>query len=356
MPRPIRATVRLAAFRSNLDVARKQAPRARHLAVVKANAYGHGLRRAARGLAGADGFAVLELEAALQLRSLGLAHRIVLLEGFFEPSELPLIAQNRLATVLHCDEQLRMLETTTLAQPLDVLVKLNTGMNRLGFPSGALRGVVERLRAACRIGRLTLMTHFANADEAAGIAEPLAAFEAAVGGMEAEVSLANSATLLRFPEAARGWTRLGLMLYGASPLPERPAAELGLEPVMTLESSLIAVREIERGERIGYGSTFTAPQRMRMGVVACGYADGYPRSAPTGTPVLVDGHRTRTLGRVSMDMLCVDLSGIPQARVGSPVVLWGRGVPVEEVARAAGTISYELLCALAPRVPVVEVE
>jgi alanine racemase len=359
MARPLRATVRIAALRNNLEVARRRAPGARHFAVVKANAYGHGLRRAVHGLEQADGFAVLELEAALLLRSLGslgVAQRIALLEGFFDPSELPVIAENDLATVIHCEEQLRMLERSALVQPIDVLVKINTGMNRLGFPAGALPAVLERLRASGRLRALTVMTHFANADEPAGIAAPLQAFEAAVRGIEAEVSLANSATLLRYPEAARGWTRLGLMLYGASPFTDETAASIGLVPAMTLEGSLISVREMEAGASVGYGATFTAPQRMRMGVVACGYADGYPRHAPTGTPVLVGGKRTRTLGRVSMDMLCVDLTEMPGAQVGTPVVLWGAGLPVEEVARAAGTISYELLCALAPRVPVVEVE
>jgi alanine racemase len=356
MPRPIRATVRLSALRRNLAVARRCAPRARHLAVVKANAYGHGLRRAARALDQADGFAVLELEAALELRSQGVDRAILLLEGFFDPAELPLIAQHGLAAVVHCEEQLRMLEVSALRQPLDVFLKVNTGMNRLGFPAARLPDMLRRLRAAGPVRSLTLMTHFANADEKAGIEQPLAAFEAATRGIDAEVSLANSATLLRYPHAARGLNRIGLMLYGASPFADQSAASLGLVPVMTLESSLIEVREIERGESIGYASTFTAERRLRMGVVACGYADGYPRHAPTGTPVLVNGQRTRTLGRVSMDMLCVDLTGIAQAVVGSRVVLWGDGLPVEEVARAAGTISYELLCALAPRVPVVEVE
>jgi alanine racemase len=356
MARPLRATVRLAAFRSNLQVARQRAPGGRHLAVVKANAYGHGLRRAVRGLGQADGFAVLELEAALQLRGAGLAQRIVLLEGFFEPVELPVLARHGLTTVIHCVEQLRMLETTELPKPVDVFLKLNTGMNRLGFPAGGARDLVQRLHATGKVRDVTLMTHFANADEAVGIDEPLQRFTAATRGVEGEVSLANSATLLRFPQAARGWTRLGLMLYGASPFADETAASLGLMPAMTLESSLIAVREIAAGQSIGYGSTFIAERRMRMGVVACGYADGYPRHAPTGTPVLVAGRRTRTLGRVSMDMLCVDLTELPEASVGTPVVLWGAGLPVEEIAAAAGTISYELLCALAPRVPVVEVE
>jgi alanine racemase len=347
--------MRLSALRHNLEVARRCAPGARHLAVVKANAYGHGLLRAARALQAADGFAVLELDAALQLRAHGFVQRIVLLEGFFDREDLAVQAEYGCTPVIHCDEQLALLDHATPPRPLDVFLKLNTGMNRLGFPAEQARALVDRLRASGRTGSVTLMTHFANADEPVGIAAPLARFESAVDGLQADVSVANSATLLRFPRAVRGWTRPGIMLYGASPFADQTAASLDLQPVMSLESELIAVREIEAGETIGYGSTFTARGRLRMGVVACGYADGYPRHAPTGTPVLIGGHRTRTLGRVSMDMLCVDLSGVPEARVGTRVVLWGEGLPVEEVARAAGTISYELLCALAPRVPVVEI-
>jgi alanine racemase len=355
MARPIRATVRSAALSSNLEAARRCAPDARHLAVVKANAYGHGLLRAARAFAAADGFAVLELEAALQLRGLGFAQTIVLLEGFFEAAELAPLAQQRLAAVIHCEEQLRMLELSALHRPVDVFLKINTGMNRLGFPAASAHAVWERLRASRNVGGMALMTHFASADETSGIASALAVFESVEREVQARhVSLANSATLLRYPQAARGWTRIGIMLYGASPFADQTADSLGLQPAMTLESRLIATRDVGAGESIGYGATFTTPHALRMGVVACGYADGYPRHAPTGTPVLVAGTRTRTLGRVSMDMLCVDLTDVPDAQAGSRVVLWGEGLPVEEVAHAAGTISYELLCALAPRVPVVE--
>jgi alanine racemase len=250
-----------------------------------------------------------------------------------------------------------MLELSALQQPVDVFLKINTGMNRLGFPAAAARAVLERLRASRNAGAITLMTHFAGADEASGIAPALAVFESVEREAQArDVSLANSATLLRYPAAARGWTRIGIMLYGASPFADQTADSLGLQPAMTLESRLIATRDLGSGESIGYGATFTTQRALRMGVVACGYADGYPRHAPTGTPVLVAGTRTRTLGRVSMDMLCVDLTDVPGAQAGSRVVLWGEGLPVEEVAHAAGTISYELLCALAPRVPVLEVE
>jgi alanine racemase len=355
MTRPIQARIRASAFRSNLALARRRVPAARLMAVIKANAYGHGLMRAARTLRDADGFAVLDLDAAVGLRSEGYSRRILLLEGFFELPELPVMAQHRLAGVVHCEEQLRMLEALPLAAPVDVFLKLNTGMNRLGLAAQELRPALARLQASRNVGEITLMTHFASADDERGIAWQLDGFEAVTAGLGLPVSLANSATLLRYPQAARDWVRIGIMLYGASPFADETAAQLGLEPVMTLESRLIAVHALSAGEAVGYGAAFRAPAPMRIGVAACGYADGYPRHAGTGTPVLVGGRRTRTLGRVSMDMLCVDLTDVPEAGVGTPVVLWGEGLPVEEVAAAAGTISYELLCALAPRVPVVEV-
>jgi alanine racemase len=354
MARPIRATVRLPALRSNLALARARAPAAQLMAVVKANAYGHGLLRSARALDQADGFAVLEIEAAMRLRDTGVERRILMLEGFFEPNELQQLSLRRITTVVHSPEQIRMLELARLPQPIAVFLKLNTGMNRLGLPPERAAACLARLRATGNVGEITAMTHFACADDALGIDWQLRRFEQATSGLALPVSLANSATLLRYPEATREWARIGIMLYGCSPLADQPAAQLGLQPVMTLSSALIATHEVDAGEHVGYGATFTAPTRMRIGVVACGYADGYPRHAPTGTPVLVAGRRTRTLGRVSMDMLCVDLADLPQAAVGTPVVLWGEGLPVEEVAAAAGTISYELLCALAPRVPLVE--
>jgi alanine racemase len=355
MTRPIQARIRASALRNNLAVARRHAPDARLMAVIKANAYGHGLMRAARALQDADGLAVLDLDAALRLRAEGYGRRILLLEGFFDLPELPVMAQHHLATVVHCAEQLRMLEALPLSTPVDVFLKLNTGMNRLGLAAAELRPGLARLQASRNVGEITLMTHFACADEDRGIAWQLDRFEAVTAGLGLPVSLANSATLLRYPHAARDWVRAGIMLYGASPFGGESAAGLGLEPVMTLESRLIAVHVLSHGDAVGYGVEFRAPGPMRIGAVACGYADGYPRHAATGTPILVGGRRTRTLGRVSMDMLCVDLTDLPEAGVGSPVVLWGDGLPVEEVAAAAGTISYELLCALASRVPVVDI-
>ena len=354
MTRPIQATIRRSALTHNLSVARAHAPSAKLMAVVKANAYGHGLLRAAQAFAAADGFAVLDLDAAVRLREAAFAQRILLLEGFFEPGELPWLARHGLSAVLHSPEQIDMLDATHLPSPVDLFLKLNTGMNRLGFAPAALADTLDRIRRCRSAGQITLMTHFACADDARGIHWQLERFEAASAGLDLPVSLANSATLLRFPAAARGWVRAGIMLYGASPFADEDAASLRLEPAMTLETKLIAVHELQAGDSVGYGASFRADGPIRIGVAACGYADGYPRHAATGTPVLVGGKRTRTLGRVSMDMLCVDLTGLAAAQVGTPVVLWGEGLPVEEVAAAAGTVSYELLCALAPRVPVVE--
>lgn len=356
MARPIRAIIRRSALRANFELARRIAPQARPLAVIKANAYGHGLLRAAAALRDADGFAVLDLEDAVRLREAGHSRRILLLEGFFEPPELRCFSESRLTAVVHSLEQIRMLEQARLSSRIAVFLKVNTGMNRLGLPGDVLRGAVEQLQASGNVAEITLMTHFANADDARGIQWQLEILRRATAGLDLPVSTANSAALLRYPSLTQGWTRPGIMLYGASPFADQSAAELGLKPAMTLESNIIAVQSLTPGDRVGYGGAFTAEHRMRIGVVACGYADGYPRHADSGTPVLVNGLRTGTVGRVSMDMLCVDLSELPDAGIGSRVVLWGEGMPVEEVASAAGTVSYELLCALAARVPVVELE
>jgi alanine racemase len=354
MARPIRATIDLSALRTNLGVARQKTSQARPLAVIKANAYGHGLLRAAGAMRDADGFAVLDLDDAIRLRQAGHNRRILLLEGFFDPLDLSQFSEHALTAVVHNIEQVAMLERTHVPSPIDVFLKVNTGMNRLGFTPDSVRGALERLRASGKAGEITLMTHFANADDPRGIEWQLEVFRSAGAGFDLPVSTSNSAALLRYPDSTHGWSRPGIMLYGGSPFPEQSAAELGLLPAMTLRSAIIAVQNLEPGNIVGYGGAFTAQRRRRIGVAACGYADGYPRHAPSGTPVLVDGRRTRTVGRVSMDMLCVDLTDLPSAGVGAPVVLWGEGMPVEEVATAAGTVSYELLCALAPRVPVIE--
>jgi alanine racemase len=356
MSRPIRATVSLTALRHNYWLAKRVAPRSKVYAVLKANAYGHGIERVARALDRADGFATLELDGAIALRERHPAAPIVLLEGWFELAELAAIRSASLACAVHCEEQLRMLEAAPTGPAMDVWLKVNTGMNRLGFAPAAVPGVLERLRKCGAVRSLTLMTHFGRADEAQGTAEAMKRFASATVGLDLPGSLANSAAIFAHPESHADICRLGIALYGATPFMDRSAKSLGLRPAMTLSSKLIAVQELAPGETVGYGGTFRAEGPMRVGIVACGYADGYPRHAPTGTPVLVAGTRTRTVGRVSMDMLAVDLTGARGAQVGSPVVLWGDGLPVDEVAMAAGTVGYELLCGVAPRVPYFEVE
>lgn len=355
MSRPIRADIHLAAFGHNYRVAREHAPKSRVLAVVKANAYGHGIARVAKALPDADGFATLELDGAVRLRDSGFAREILLLEGFFEASELSQLAASRLATSVHCEEQLRMLEVSPPPAPVDCYLKINTGMNRLGFAPEMAKAALERLQATQAAKSITLMTHFATADGPEGVHEAMNRFESATRGISLPRSLANSAAILAHPRTHAETVRQGISLYGATPFADRSAESLGLKPAMTLRSRLIAVRDIEPGEHVGYGGTFFAPHAMRIGVVACGYADGYPRHAPNGTPVLVEGVRTVTAGRVSMDMITVDLTPVPGARLGSEVVLWGEGLPIDEVAASAGTVGYELMCALAPRVPVVEI-
>lgn len=361
MPRPLTATIHLDSMQHNLQRARACAPLARIWAVVKANAYGHGLERGMRGFAGADGLALVETENALRLRELGWSKPILLLEGFFDPSDLPLLAEHDIGTAVHNIEQVKMLEYTQLYRPIDVHLKMNTGMNRLGFRPDEYAAAYQRLRAIPGVRNITHMTHFANADELEHprltIAEQVRRFQFGAGGLPGERSLSNSGGVLHAAELggllSNDWVRPGIMLYGGTP-GGRPAADYGLLPTMTLRSEVIGIQHIEAGDTVGYGSRFEADAPMTVGVVACGYADGYPRHAPHGTPVLVDGVRTTLVGRVSMDMMTVDLTPVPNARVGSKALLWGDGLPIDEVAQAAGTIGYELMCALAPRVRVQE--
>ncbi len=351
-------------MKHNLARARACAPGAKVWGVLKANGYGHGLERAMRGFAAADGLALIEPDNALRLRELGWTKPILLLEGGFDAADVAMMAEHGINGAVHCEEQLALIEAARLpanARPLNLHLKMNTGMNRLGFKPEQFAAAHARLRALPHVGEITLMTHFANADETAHprlpIREQIRRFNAGAAGLPGPVSLANSAGILHMQELggelASDWVRPGIMLYGGSP-GGKSAEEFGLLPTMTLASELISVQEIGAGDCVGYGSRFQADGPMRIGVVACGYADGYPRHAPQDTPVLVDGVRTRLVGRVSMDMLTVDLSNVPQARVGSKVVLWGVGMPIDEVATAAGTIGYELMCAVAPRVRVQE--
>lgn len=359
MPRPLTATIHIAALQHNLAIAQQCAPRSKVWAIVKANAYGHGLVRGMKGFAAADGLGLIELDAAVRLREMGWQKPILLLEGFFEPADLKTVTDHQLQTAIHCNEQIEMIERSKMTSPVDVHLKMNSGMNRLGFVPDAFPAAYARLRAIPAIRNITLMTHFANADQAANASLPLSEqvrrFRAAAAGLAGEWSLANSAADLMHPETTADWVRPGIMLYGGTP-GEKVAAAFDLRAAMTLTSEIIGMQDVGAGDVVGYGSQFIADTAMKIGVVACGYADGYPRHAPNGTPVMVDGVRTRVVGRVSMDMITVDLTPVPGAHVGSKVILWGADLPIDEVANAAGTIGYELMCALAPRVLVVECE
>ena len=352
MSRPTQAYINLSALTHNLAIVRQYAPHARIMAVLKANAYGHGLLQTAGALKNVDGFALLELDAAICLRDAGYRQPILLLEGFFSTEELALFEQYQLSAVIHHPEQIAMLSDSKYHK-LDLFIKINTGMNRLGLALEQLPRTIKKLTGNQYTNRITLMTHFACADDPAeeeSVTQQLKCFEAVTKGYSYPRSLANSAAIIRYPETHFDWVRPGIMLYGASPFPDKTALELNLQPVMTFSSKIIAVHDLKTGDRVGYHGLFQADHPMRIGIVACGYADGYPRHAPTNTPALVNNQRSRLLGRISMDMLAVDLTGIKNTGLNSPVILWGEEISVDEVAQNAETTSYELLCALAPRV------
>jgi alanine racemase len=365
MPRPILATIHTAALAHNLARARAAAPDARVWAIVKANAYGHGIERAFEGLRGADGFALLDLAEAKRLRALDWRGPILLLEGCFEARDLELCSRLGLWHAIHCNEQIDMLAAHKTQLPHRVFLKMNSGMNRLGFPPERYRAAWTRLNALPQVEEISLMTHFSDADGPKGIDAQLKAFDAVTHDLPGERTLSNSAGLLRHGDvlAARSdWVRPGIVVYGSAPdFPEHSPAYWGLQPTMSLASRIIGVQNLVAGDTVGYGSSFIAEGPLRIGVVACGYADGYPRHCTTGTPVLVGGVRTRMVGRVSMDMITVDLTPVPEAGMGTEVTLWGNAsngpvLPIDEVAQAAGTVGYELMCALAQRVPVVVAE
>jgi alanine racemase len=372
MPRPIQATIHTEALRHNLGRMRGAAPDARVWAIVKAN----GIERVFEGLRGADGFALLDLEEAQRMRALGWRGPVLLLEGVFELRDLELCSRLALWHTVHCEEQIDMLATHKTNVPHRVFLKMNSGMNRLGFTPQRYRAAWTRLNALPQVDEISLMTHFSDADGARGITEQMAVFAEVTRDLPGERSLSNSAATLRHnvtatdasmhPNtlAASDWVRPGIAVYGSAPdFPENNVADWGLQPGMTLAAKIIATQDVAAGASVGYGSTFVAERPMRIGVVACGYADGYPRACPSGTPVLVNGVRTRMIGRVSMDMITVDLTQLAQsgadrqAGFGSEVTLWGRAangvvLGIDEVARSAGTVGYELMCGLAPRVPV----
>ncbi|MGC8518909.1 MAG: alanine racemase [Steroidobacteraceae bacterium] len=355
MSRLIRAVIDAGALRHNLEVIRARAPGARVMAVVKANAYGHGLVQTALALKTADAFAVARLEEGVRLREQGMQAPIVLLEGVFSLEQLREARHHRLELVVHDARQIQLLAAADGPQREALWIKIDTGMNRLGFRPEAFRAAYEQVRAlqaaACEI---RLMTHLAAADVANGqmTREQLERFALATHGVPGEHSIANSAGIFGAVAVGGQWVRPGLALYGASPLPERTAAELGLRPVMRLETSVIAMRHVPRGETVGYGATWRAERDTRLAIVAAGYGDGLPRSLPSGTPVCVAGQRVPLVGRVSMDMIAVDVTAIEGVSVGTPTLLWGAPeLAVEEVAGWAGTIAYELLCSVSERVP-----
>lgn len=345
------------ALHHNLQLVRDAAPYSRVLAMVKADAYGHGARLVAETLAESDAFGVAFLDEALALRAAGIQRPITILEGVFSDMEMFEAVRQQLSVVVHQEEQIAFLENCKLTGPVDVWLKIDTGMHRLGFSPEAAISAYRRIRAARIVGEIGLLTHFAAADdlESPQTEKQIGRFRALqqalskYGERLLPDSLANSAATLAWPAAHGAWVRPGIMLYGCSPFPDRSAEELGLRPVMTLSSRLIAVRHLKKGEPVGYGGTWLAPQDTRIGVVAVGYGDGYPRSARNGTPVLVGGQRVPLVGRVSMDMITVDLGDLPVA-VGEHCVLWGEGLSADVVAAHAGTISYELFCRLTARV------
>jgi len=366
MPRPIQAQIHSQHLRHNLQRVRAASGDAKVWATVKANAYGHGLACVFEALRAADGFALLDLDEAQTLRDLGWRGPILLLEGVFDARDLELCSRLKLWHAVHCSEQIDMLAAHKTHEPHRVFLKMNSGMNRLGFRPTAFRAAYARLAALPQVDEISLMTHLSDADGQRlgadgqwheGSAHQIQAFMQATQDLTGEVSLANSAAILRQPALQADWTRAGIALYGSSPdAASHSAVDWGLLPAMSLQSRIIAVQSVAAGETVGYGSTFRADKAMRIGIIACGYADGYPRTAPTGTPVLVDGQRSRTIGRVSMDMLALDLSELPDAGYGSAVTLWGCAgngavVSIDEIAQAGGTLGYELMCGLNERVP-----
>lgn len=353
MARPAQARIDLAALRQNYQLATTLAGSAHTVAVVKADAYGHGAAQVAGCLAAAKAFAVACIEEALALRAQGVSQPILLLEGFFSADEIPLIAEQGFWTVIHSPEQAEQLACASLTKPLPVWLKVDSGMHRLGLAPAQAINVYQQLRASARVSNVVWMTHMACADEldCAYTAQQVACFQAALQNMSVPVSLANSAILLAWPQLRNDWVRPGLMLYGVSPLLTPLPKAAALQPAMTLRSAIIALRTIAEGEAVGYGAAFIADRPMRVATVALGYADGYPRHAPTGTPVLVNGQHSRLIGRVSMDMCCVDVTDIDTAAIGSEVIFWGQGLPVEEVARHCQTIPYTLLTGVTQRVP-----
>ncbi|WP_410677553.1 alanine racemase [Citrobacter braakii] len=353
MPRPICCYIDINNFANNLSIVKKLVGATKIWSVVKANAYGHGLQNALKGLSETDGFALLDLHEAQRLRDSGWTGPILLLEGFFEYKDLDLVDDKNLTVAVHSIWQLEMLEQYNFKNSLNVYIKINSGMNRLGFGVDEVPSILARLKKVVAVEDITLMSHFASADVMDGLNDQLVCIKQLKVSNSPKMCLANSAATLWHTQTHGEWVRPGIILYGASPSGDSShIAYTGLKPVMSLISKIIAVQKLKPGEKVGYGGRYVATKHEIIGVVACGYADGYPRSAPSGTPVIVEGIRTRTVGTVSMDMLTIDLTPCPNAFIGSEVELWGKQLPVDDVAQAAGTIGYELLSAITSRVPV----
>ena len=362
MARPTTVTIHPDALRHNLGEMRKRAPESRVMAVVKADGYGHGLERVARTLSDADAFGVAALSDAERLRKAGLTQPIVLLSGFDVVEDLAQLRQLDVETVIHHRSQLRMLEQADIGTPIRCWLKLDSGMHRLGLAPDEFREAHARLLVMPTVANeIVLMNHFASSDEFGGTAdsgrqtrEQIRVFAEATAGLPGLRSLANSAAVLGWPQAHADWVRPGGALYGISVVAGKSGSDFGLRPAMTFATRLLAVKPVAKGERIGYSATWECPQDMPVGVAAVGYGDGYPRAVPSGTPVLVNGRRAEIVGRVSMDLMAIDLRGQPDAKVGDPVVLWGEGLPVETIADAAGTIGYEPVCSITRRVNFLE--
>jgi len=356
MSRPTQITIDLAALRHNLQQIKKIAPKSAILAMVKSNAYGHGLTRIALALKEADALGVACLEEGMQLREAGVRNPIVLMEGLFRADEIPRAIEGDFTIVVHHLAQVEMLEQQTLSKPIPVWLKIDTGMHRLGFAPGEIHGIHQRLMQNPNVHKpIGIMTHFAESDSSdrAPTQNQIELFAAVTQSLEGPRSLANSAGILAWPVAHADWIRPGILLYGASPFSTQTGSSLGLKPVMTLSSELIAIHHLKKGERVGYGGMWTCTEDMPVGVVAAGYGDGYPWHAKNGTPLLVNGHECPLVGRVAMDMVNVDLRNQPFAKVGDPVLLWGPELPVETVAAHSGTVGYELLTRITQRVRVV---
>jgi alanine racemase len=351
------AVINLSALQHNLTRVRAAAPAARVMAVIKANGYGHGLIRIARALQQVDALGVASLAEGIALRGAGIEKPVLLLKGVSEPAELSLAARQRLSLMVHHASQIELLENASVDEPIDVWLKVDTGMHRLGIPSDAFHAAWQRLQSCvCVAGPVKLLTHLACADDRGSdmTSRQLALFAETIRESDAECSVANSAGVLGWPDSHYQWVRPGIMLYGASPFIDDVGRDHDLQPVMTLRTRLIAINRFRKGDSIGYGASWQCPEDMPVGVAAIGYGDGYPRHAGAGTPVLVNGQRAPLVGRVSMDMICIDLRSVPGADIGDEVELWGDHLPVEEVARCAGTIAYDLLCGITTRVDIIE--